>query len=57
MGSSKIAEVTGTVTTTIAGILLGALSLSAFGAAPTLFGFLVLLVLATVIHRVIARNR
>lgn len=57
MDSSKVAEVTGTVTTTVAGILLGVLSLSAFGAAATLFGFLVLLVLAGVTERVIARNR
>jgi hypothetical protein len=49
--SAPLSSVTGTVTTTIAGGLLAALSLSAFGAAPTLFGFLALALLATVTHR------
>jgi hypothetical protein len=57
MRSSKVAELTATVTTAVAGILLGVLSLAAFGAAPTLFGFLALFALASVTQRVIPRNR
>jgi hypothetical protein len=57
MRRSKVAELTGTATTAVAGILLGVLSLAAFGAAPTLFGFLALFALASVTQRVIPRNR
>jgi hypothetical protein len=54
---TRLAAVTGTAATVVAGILLGVLSLSAFGAAPTLLGFLTLFLLARVTQRTIARNR
>ena len=43
--------------TAIAGALLAALSFSAFGAAPTLFGFVALFLLAATTHRAISRHR
>jgi hypothetical protein len=55
--SARLADVTGAVTTIVAGVLLAALSLSAFGAVPTLFGFLALSLFATTAHRAIARHR
>jgi hypothetical protein len=55
--SARLANVTGTVTTTLAGVLLAALSLSAFGGAPSLFGFLALLLVATAAHRALSRQR
>lgn len=54
--SRRIAGVTGNVTTTIAGAMLGALSVSAFGVAPTLVGFVTLFVLASVTHALTVRR-
>jgi hypothetical protein len=53
----RLADATGTVATIMAGVLLAAISLSAFGPAPTLFGFFVLSLIATATHRAISRNR
>jgi hypothetical protein len=53
----RMAQATGTVTTIIAGVLLAALSISAFGAVPTLVGFFALSLIATATHRAIARHR
>jgi 1,4-dihydroxy-2-naphthoate octaprenyltransferase len=55
--SARLADVTGTVATVVAGVLLAALSLSAFGAVPTLLAFLALFLLATTTHRAISRHR
>lgn len=55
--TSRLADMTGTVMTAIAGALLAALSFSAFGAAPTLFGFVALFLLAATTHRAISRHR
>ena len=55
--SARLAKVTGTITTVLAGVLLAALSLSAFGAAATLFCFLALSLFATIAHGAIARHR
>jgi hypothetical protein len=53
----RLAEATGTVATIIAGVLLAALSLSAFGTATTLLGFSGLSLVATATHRAISRHR
>jgi hypothetical protein len=55
--SVRLADAIGTVVTIIAGILLAALSLSAFGTAPTLVGFFALSLIATATHRAISRHR
>jgi hypothetical protein len=55
--SARLVDMTGTVMTTIAGVLLAALSLSTFGAAPTLFGFLAIFLLATVFHSATSHHR
>ena len=52
-----LAEITGTVATAIAGIMLAAVTLSAFGAAPTLWGFFALFLFASATHRAISRER
>jgi hypothetical protein len=53
---ARLSDVTGTATTTVAGVLLAALSLSAFGAASTLSGFLALFLLTALTHRAISRR-
>jgi hypothetical protein len=55
--SVRLADAIGTVTTMVAGALLAALSLSAFGAATTLLGFFALSLVATATHRAISRPR
>jgi hypothetical protein len=55
--NARLVDMTGTVMTTIAGVLLAALSLSTFGAAPTLFGFLAIFLLATVFHSATSHHR
>jgi hypothetical protein len=55
--SARLANVSGTITTIVAGVLLAALTLSAFGAVATLFGFLALSLFATTAHRAISRHR
>jgi hypothetical protein len=55
--SVRLADATGTVATIIAGVLLAALSLSAFGAATTLLVFFALSLVATATHRAISRHR
>lgn len=55
--NARLADMTGTVMTTIAGVLVAVLSLSTFGAAPTLFGFLALFLLATAFHSATSHHR
>lgn len=53
---SRAANALGAVTTVIAGVVLARFSISAFGPTPTLFAFLALAVLATVVSRVTPRQ-
>jgi hypothetical protein len=55
--SARLADLSGMVATVAAGVLLAALSISAFGTGRTLLGFLSLSLLATTSHREITRNR
>lgn len=55
--TSRLTDTSGTVMTASAGALLAVLSVSAFGAAPTLFGFVALFLLAATTHRAISRHR
>jgi hypothetical protein len=53
----RLAALTGTAMTAVAGALMVALSFSAFGAAPTLLAFVALFLLAATTHRAIIRHR
>jgi hypothetical protein len=55
--SVRVAGATGTAATIVAGILLATLSLSAFGAARTLIGFLALFLLAATVPRANSRGK
>jgi hypothetical protein len=55
--SARLADVTGTVTTIMAGVLLAALSVSAFGATPALVGSLALFLFAIATTHAMSRHR
>lgn len=55
--AGRVARVTGTVTTLGAGVLLGMLALSTYGFGRTFFVLVALALIASVMERVISRQR
>jgi len=53
----RLSEVTGIVTTLVAGAALGILAIPALGLLPTLFLFLTLALVASATQRAISRQR
>jgi hypothetical protein len=54
---ARLPDVTGSLTTIVAGILLASLSLSTFGATPTLLAFAAVFLLATAVQRALTHHR